>query len=251
MIGLPWWLSWSRIRLQWRRPGFNPWVWKIPCRREQLPIPVFWPGEFHGLYSPWGRKESDTNERLSLSHDCGAGHSAIWRAGQQAGDPRKSWACNLSPKAAWRQNSLFHDCFLFLLRPSTDWMNPTHIMKSKVLYPMFTGLNANLIWKISSQGHLDCCLTKYLGTVLESVSGGSVLKNLPTNSGDIGDMGSLPGLGRSPGGGNGNPCQYSCLENSMDGGAWQGYTPWGRKELDTTECAHTDTPMAEACYTES
>ena len=37
----------------------------------------------------------------------------------------------------------------------------------------------------------------------------------------------------------------------MDGGAWQGYTPWGRKELDMTECAHTDTPMAEACYTES
>ena len=34
---------------------------------ERLPIPVFWPGEFHGLYSPWGRKESDTTERLSVS----------------------------------------------------------------------------------------------------------------------------------------------------------------------------------------
>ena len=34
--------------------------------REQLPTPVFWPGEFHGLYSPWGCKESDTTERLSL-----------------------------------------------------------------------------------------------------------------------------------------------------------------------------------------
>ena len=41
--------------------------WKIPWRRERLPTPVFWPGEFHGLYSPWGRKESDTTERLSLS----------------------------------------------------------------------------------------------------------------------------------------------------------------------------------------
>ena len=39
--------------------GFNPWVGKIPWRRERLPPPVFWPGEFHGLYSPWGRKESD------------------------------------------------------------------------------------------------------------------------------------------------------------------------------------------------
>ena len=41
--------------------------WEDPRRRERLPTPVFWPGEFHGLYSPWGRKESDTTERLSLS----------------------------------------------------------------------------------------------------------------------------------------------------------------------------------------
>jgi len=34
------------------RPGFNPWVGKIPWRRERLPTPVFWPGEFHGLYNP-------------------------------------------------------------------------------------------------------------------------------------------------------------------------------------------------------
>ena len=40
--------------------------WDIPWRRESLPTPVFWPGEFHGLYSQWGRKESDTTERLSL-----------------------------------------------------------------------------------------------------------------------------------------------------------------------------------------
>ena len=39
---------------------------KIPWRRERLPTPVFWPGELHGLYSPWGRKELDTTERLSL-----------------------------------------------------------------------------------------------------------------------------------------------------------------------------------------
>ena len=36
--------------------------WKIPWRRERQPTPVFWPGEFHGLHSPWGRKESDTIE---------------------------------------------------------------------------------------------------------------------------------------------------------------------------------------------
>jgi len=46
------------------------------------------------------------------------------------------------------------------------------------------------------------------------------VKNLPASAGDIRDAGSIPGWGRSPGGGNGNPLQYSCLENPMDGGAW-------------------------------
>ena len=48
-----------------------------------------------------------------------------------------------------------------------------------------------------------------------------MLKNLPANAGDVRDTGSIPGLGRSPGGGHGNPLQYSCLENPMDRGAWR------------------------------
>ena len=51
--------------------------------------------------------------------------------------------------------------------------------------------------------------------------GGSVLKNLPANARDVRDMGLIPGSGRFPGGGHGNPLQYSCLENSMDRGTWQ------------------------------
>ena len=47
-----------------------------------------------------------------------------------------------------------------------------------------------------------------------------MVKNPPASAGDIGDMGSIPGLGRSPGEGNGNPLQYSCLGNPMDRGAW-------------------------------
>ena len=46
---------------------FDPWVGKIPWKRERLPTLVFWPGEFHGLYSLWGHKELDTTGRLSLS----------------------------------------------------------------------------------------------------------------------------------------------------------------------------------------
>ena len=53
------------MSLQWR-PRFNPWVGKIPWRREWPPTPVFWPGEFHGLYI-YSWKESDTTEKLSLS----------------------------------------------------------------------------------------------------------------------------------------------------------------------------------------
>ena len=48
-----------------------------------------------------------------------------------------------------------------------------------------------------------------------------VVKNPPANAGDTGDMGSIPGLGRYPGGGNGYLLQHSCLENSTDRGAWQ------------------------------
>ena len=51
-------------------------------------------------------------------------------------------------------------------------------------------------------------------------TGRSAVKNLPANAGDRRDMGSIPGWGRSPGVGNDNPLQYSCLENFMDRGAW-------------------------------
>ena len=56
-----------KIFLQFGRPGFDPWVGKIPWRRERLPTPVFWFGEFHGLYRACGHKESDRTEQVSLS----------------------------------------------------------------------------------------------------------------------------------------------------------------------------------------
>ena len=62
-----------------------------------------------------------------------------------------------------------------------------------------------------------------------------MVKNQPANAGATGEAGLIPELGRSPGGGTGNPLQYSCLESSMDRGAQVGSSPWGGKELDTTE----------------
>ena len=69
-IGYPLQYSWTSlvaqlVMLQLARQ--DPWVGKIPWRRERLPTAVFWPREFHELYIPWGCKESDTTEQLSLS----------------------------------------------------------------------------------------------------------------------------------------------------------------------------------------
>ena len=63
-----------------------------------------------------------------------------------------------------------------------------------------------------------------------------VVKNLPANAGDTRDTSTIPGLGRFPSGGHGNPLQYSCLENPKERGASRVcYSPWGWKELDMTE----------------
>ena len=60
-----------------------------------------------------------------------------------------------------------------------------------------------------------------------------MVKNPPANAGDIRDVGSVPGLGRSPGEGHGNSLQYSCLENAMSSGAWRAIQSIGHKELVT------------------
>ena len=60
--------------------------------------------------------------------------------------------------------------------------------------------------------------------------GDSVVKNLPVNAGDTGDVGLIPGLGKSPGEGNGNPLQYSCQVNPMDRGTWWATVHGGHKE---------------------
>ena len=62
-----------------------------------------------------------------------------------------------------------------------------------------------------------------------------MVKILPANAGDARDVDSIPGLGRSPGVGNGNPLQYSCMKDSMDRGALADYGPWDCRESDVTK----------------
>ena len=72
-------------------------------------------------------------------------------------------------------------------------------------------------------------ITFYICT--EGFSGGSVVKNLLANAGEAGGTASIPGWGRSPGEGNGNLLQYSCLGYPMNRGACSmDYSPWGHKE---------------------
>ena len=66
----------------------------------------------------------------------------------------------------------------------------------------------------------------------QTLSAGSAGKESAFSAGDLG---SIPGLGRSPGEGNGNPLQYSCLKNPVNRRSLVGYSPWGRKESDMTE----------------
>ena len=66
-----------------------------------------------------------------------------------------------------------------------------------------------------------------------------MVKNLPTNAGDTGDMGLIPGSGSSPGGGNGNLLQYSCLEAMSWTDSLAGYSSWSHKASGATERVHT------------
>ena len=82
------------------------------------------------------------------------------------------------------------------------------------------------------EGHLDCFrILAIVNNAAMNKEGEVVLviKNLPANAGDIRDVGSIPRLGRSPGGGHDNPLQYSCLENPIDRGGWRAMGHWVAK----------------------
>ena len=83
-----------------------------------------------------------------------------------------------------------------------------------MLYLYTCQIKTQYLEKVEIQFNLYCMGKRASQVVL-------VVKNLPANGEDVRDTGSTPGLGRSPGGGHGNPLQYSCLENLVDRGAWQ------------------------------
>ena len=74
-----------------------------------------------------------------------------------------------------------------------------------------------------------------------------VVKNLPINAGDPGDVGSIPWLGRSPEGGHSSPRWHSCLENPTDKRILAGYGPWGRTGSDTLKSLSRHAYMLSVC----
>ena len=81
----------------------------------------------------------------------------------------------------------------------------------------------------------------------EGFPGSSTVKNLPANAGDAGEVGLIPGSGRSSGEGNGNPLQYSCLENFMGRGPWWAIVPGSQRVGQNLETEHACTHQWKGC----
>ena len=92
---------------------------------------------------------------------------------------------------------------------------------------------ASLCFMLWFVGHWDMI---YIWLCIICFPDSVVINNLPPNAEDSRHSGSIPGSGRSPGEGTGNPLQYSWLEDSMDRRSLAGYSPWGCKESDMTDC---------------
>ena len=90
---------------------FSPWVGKIPWRRQRLPTSVFWPGEFHGLHSPWSHKESDTTEGLSLTFS-DPGTSGVAQRVESLPTIRAIWAQSLSQEDPLEKEMATHSSIL-------------------------------------------------------------------------------------------------------------------------------------------
>ena len=101
-----------------------------------------------------------------------------------------------------------------------------------------------MAWELPSQQPAGCHRWEQLGAgslTLQRIQQSYYLFGFPGGSDgkesacNVGDLGLIPGLGRSPGEGHGNPFRYPCLENSMDRRSLVGYSPWGHKESNATE----------------
>ena len=176
---------------------------KDPFRRKWQPPPVFLPGKSTGQrrlasYSPWVAKRHHWACRHLFQDPVSR---SLWEEGKP---------CNLIPPAWWVSLDAFTVTCEFLY----SW----------------SSFSADLINTLIFQGVLLKNIYMHIHAYI-CFPGSSEVKASASNAGD---PGSIPGSGRSPGEGNGNPVQYSCLENPMDWGAWWAAVH-GVTESDVTE----------------
>ena len=227
---------------------FDPWVGKISWRRDRLPTPVFWPGEFHGLYSLWDRKESDTTEWLSLPLSLretsrggmsqtpggGPGHPFM-RVLSVVSDSAAPWtvACQ-TPLSVGLPSQEYWSGLLF---PSPGGLPDPRTDPASPLAP---ALGSGFF---TPEPPAQDCVNHHTdqpGLREEYFRYFPVGSDDKESSCNLGHLGLIPRLGGSLGGGHGNPLQYPCLDRGHRSLA--GYSPWRCKELDTTEgpsTAHT------------
>ena len=147
--------------------------------------------------------------------------------------------CWLQDRWSWRQNMVSGHW-----RSVVCW-SPTNLLVSEEEERAILAFNPRLgSPREKLPDYQTCCNLNYFlrwqYIHMGGLPGGRVEKNLHANARDIGNMDLIPGSGRSPGGRNGNPLQYSCLESPMDRGAWQ-VTVHGITESDTSEQLSTHT----------
>ena len=187
-------------------------------RRKWQPTPVFLPGESQGQgrlvgCHLWGRTESDTTE-----------------ATQQQQQQQSQGAKENTGSLYYLRRSLT------LVYVFNSYVSPTHLA---LWSPCIFALNPLIAEdpELSPQCVLPLRPEPSASPAVEfpflSYFTNSYAVAVNCSAGVVGDAGSIPGSRRSPGVGNGNPLQYSCLKNLMDRGAW--WPPQGRKELDATE----------------
>ena len=159
----------------------DPWVEKIPWRKEQLPIPVFWPGEFHGLHCPWVHKELATTERLSY-FEGNDGISllciTIWR--EFTSSSELSWAelCHFSNESFWfRKQSVKPGPYLCRGKANRhlhkfdmgEWGNQFHPTQMPYVKLLCFGIkNKELLSKLSKNLSWNSCFQKAYSPITEA-----------------------------------------------------------------------------------